>query len=336
MTASIPLWRTIQKNNFIHGEALADYLELSEENRKKILFSPRFSLNLPRRLAAKITKNKIDDPIFRQFVPLLEETAKVDGYLQEPLQDTRFRKTEKLIQKYQGRALLIATSACAMHCRFCFRQNFPYETKTASFAKELDHLARDASLSEVILSGGDPLSLSDAALSSLLQSLNGIPHLRRIRFHSRFPIGIPERVDENFLTLLAASQKQIFFVLHCNHPIELDSDVLASMRRLQKLGIPVLNQSVLLRGVNDDPDTLLALSELLINHGIVPYYLHALDPIEGGAHFDIPASRGKELIRSLQEQCSGFAVPRFVREIPGEPGKTNLLFYTKRNKSCPI
>ena len=322
MTHAISPWRQIQKENFTQLPALLEFLELSPDLQKKILSTPRFSLNIPRRLASKIVKNTLDDPILRQFVPLEEELHSTPGFSLEPVQDQAFRKTKKILHKYNGRALVIATSACAMHCRFCFRQNFPYETQTSGFQEELEYLANNPTLSEVILSGGDPLSLSDAVLQKLFHDLDAIPHIRRIRFHTRFPIGIPERIDASFLHILASSTKQIYFIIHCNHPKELDADVIAALGRIGKLGIPLLNQSVLLKGVNDDPQVLLELSETLINAGVLPYYLHELDAVEGAAHFALPSERGPELIRYLQTHLSGFAVPRLVKEEPGRPSKT--------------
>lgn len=320
-TESIPLWRQIQKNNFSRAELLLEYLEMAPEKREKVIFHPNFSLNVPLRLASKMEKNSLTDPLFKQFVPLQDELDRGFGVL-EPLQDQTFRKSQKLLKKYQGRALLLATGACAMNCRFCFRQNFPYETEERSFNKELALLALDPTLSEIILSGGDPLSLSDGSLASLFQALEEIPHIRRIRFHTRFPIGIPERIDDSFLGILKSSTKQIVFIVHSNHPKELDEDVAGALKKVQKLGIPVLNQSVLLKGVNDEETTLLALSERLVNAGIMPYYLHLHDPVQGTGHFDVPDQRGIELIRYLQENLSGYGVPHLVREEPGKPSKT--------------
>jgi KamA family protein len=208
-----------------------------------------------------------------------------------------------------------------MHCRYCFRQNFPYETADKSFDEELTYLQNNP-ISEIILSGGDPLSLPDETLSSLFSSLESISHLKRIRFHTRFPIGIPERIDDAFLQILSRSSKQIFFIVHINHPKELDTDVINALKKIQRLGIPVLNQSVLLKGVNDDEETLLALSETLLNAGILPYYLHLLDHVQGTAHFSLPDERAPELIRYVQTHLSGFGVPRLVREEPGKPSKT--------------
>lgn len=322
MASSMALWREIQRENFTRIPPLLDFLEIEEIHRKRILSSPRFPLNLPRRLARKIGKNTMDDPILRQFVPLVEERVWAPGFTPEPLQDSSFRKSKKLLQKYNDRVLLISTSSCAMNCRFCFRQNFPYEKEKIGFEEELAHLSRDSSISEVILSGGDPLSLSDAALSSLFMRLSAIPHLERIRFHSRFPIGIPERIDASFLSILARVRKQIFFVIHCNHPRELDPEVIASLKDIASLGIPLLNQSVLLKGVNDDPKILIELSRTLTNAGIIPYYLHELDPVEGTSHFALPKEVGPELIRAVREGISGYGVPRLVREEPGHPSKT--------------
>jgi EF-P beta-lysylation protein EpmB len=319
---SQPLWRQVQRENFSRFEPLADFLGLSLDLKKKILQKSRFSLNVPRRLANKIAKNTLDDPILRQFVPLEEELLPFPDFVPDPVQDEMFRQTKKIIHKYKGRALILASSACAMHCRFCFRQNFPYETEEKGFEEELNYIRGDESLIEIILSGGDPLSLSESSLANLFQSLEKIPHLKRIRFHSRFPIGIPERIDSSFLELLSSCSKQIFFVIHCNHPKELDSDVVKALKKIQYLAIPVLNQSTLLKGVNDDEKTLLDLSETLLETGISPYYLHELDQVEGAGHFAVPRGRSQELVRYLQANLSGFGVPRLVREISGQASKT--------------
>jgi EF-P beta-lysylation protein EpmB len=325
MTINLPpLWRKIQKENFTRWEKLADFLELSQEVRAHLALRPRFSLNLPRRLAEKIQKNILDDPILKQFVPLQEELLETPGFVAEPLQDTNFRKTKKILHKYQGRALLLATSACAMHCRFCFRKNFPYETEVHDFTEDLNYIAQEKTLNEIILSGGDPLSLSDSQLDTLFQAFDTMPHIERIRFHTRFPIGIPERIDVSFLHTLKKSNKQIIFIIHCNHPRELDRDILAALKKIQKLGIPVLNQSVLLKGVNDDEQTLLELSETLVKGGILPYYLHVLDLVEGSAHFFVTDARAQELIQYLNHHTSGYAVPRLVRELPGHLSKQTL------------
>jgi EF-P beta-lysylation protein EpmB len=271
-------------------------------------------------------KNSIDDPLFKQFVPLLEEELQNEGFVCDPVQDTTFRKAPKLLHKYEGRALLIPSSACAMHCRYCFRKNFPYETSCKSLSKELSLIAEDPSLKEIILSGGDPLSLSHEDLKEIIVSLSNIQHIKRIRFHTRFPIGIPERIDDNFLSLLSSTTKQIFFTIHSNHPKELDSDIFAALKKISYLGIPILNQTVLLKGVNNCPLLLEELFTNLSDHGIVPYYLHHLDKVTGTSHFAIPLEEGKKIMRTLSKRLSGYSLPKYVQEIPGAPSKTPIWY----------
>lgn len=319
-----PLWRTILRKNFTRPEELISFLQLSETQQKALDISPDFVLNLPRRLAEKMEKGTLSDPLFLQFVPLKKERIVHPHYQADPVMDASFQREEKLLQKYTGRALIISTSACAMHCRYCFRKNFNYQTQDKTFAKELETIQNDPTLEEIILSGGDPLSLSNDTLDALLKNLASISHVRRIRFHSRFPIGIPERIDSDFLAILKESPKQIWFVIHANHANEFDHDVWQALKSLQLLGIPVLNQSVLLRGVNDNPETLHALCQELIDHGIMPYYLHQLDQVQGSSHFAVPDNVGHALIDYLSANLPGYAVPKFVQEIPGKPCKTIL------------
>ena len=320
------IWREIQKQNFKNWEKLAEFLQLDSAQVAEILQGPQFPLNLPLRLAEKIVKQTLNDPILKQFVPLKKELDEAPGYQLDPVQDETFRKTPKLLHKYEGRALLICTSACAMHCRFCFRQNFDYthEQDQSLFKEEIDLLREDSSLTEIILSGGDPLSLSHSTLERLIKELDSISHLKRLRFHTRFPIGIPERIDSDFLELLASIRMQTIFVIHCNHPKELDEDVLAALKKIQKLGIPVLNQCVLLSEVNDTVGVLHELFEKLTCHGILPYYLHQLDKVKGAAHFEVDENKGKKLMEALSSKLPGYAIPKYVREIPGKASKTLL------------
>jgi EF-P beta-lysylation protein EpmB len=320
---AIPIWRQVQRENFTDIQKLGRFLQLSEENRAQLWKTPRFVLNLPKRLAAKIEKNNLHDPILRQFIPLLDEQIETPGFLPDPVSDKTFQKEKKILHKYPGRALIVATSACAMNCRFCFRQNFPYEI-TPDIEATIAYFQNHPHLKEAIFSGGDPLSLPDATLATYLDAFNKIPHLKRIRFHTRFPIGIPERIDPSFLKTLSSSTKQIYFTLHCNHPKELDPDVVSSLRQIARLGIPLLNQAVLLKGVNDNKETQLALSEALVDAGILPYYLHLLDPVQGAAHFLVPDQTGIDLLKHVQEHLSGYGVPRLVREEPGKQSKTYL------------
>lgn len=319
-----PLWRQILRTNFTQWEKLADFLELTAAQRSLLHLNKNFPLNLPMRLAQKIPKQDIHDPIAKQFLPLADEKDKTGTYTPDPTGEMACRRSPKLLQKYKGRALLVCTSACAMHCRYCFRQNFEYAVKEPLFEEELKIIGSDPSLQEVILSGGDPLSLADEILQILMDRLCEIPHVKRLRIHTRFPIGIPERIDERFLQLLRNIPKQIWFVIHTNHPRELDDDVVESLNKLRKLGIVVLNQTVLLRGVNDNCNTLKELCEILVNNGIVPYYLHQLDRVEGASRFEVPEEEGKQLIEELRKQLSGYAVPNYVKEIYGEPSKTAI------------
>lgn len=318
-------WRQIQRQNFTCWKKLTEFLQLDPAHFPAILKDSKFPLNLPLRLAQKIKKNTWDDPILLQFLPVNKEKELMPGFNADPVGDHEARQSSKLLKKYQGRALLVCTSSCAMNCRFCFRQNYDYETQDKTFAEEIELIRQDSTLTEIILSGGDPLSLSNETLTNLIQKLDVIPHLERLRFHTRFPIGIPERIDEEFLSLLEQIRLQVFFVIHSNHPSELDAQVLSALKKVQKLGIPVLNQTVLLRGVNDNVTTMKALCEKLSGNGILPYYLHQLDRVQGAAHFEVPEEEGKALIAELTELISGYAVPKFVKEEAGESSKTSLL-----------
>jgi EF-P beta-lysylation protein EpmB len=317
-------WRNIQRTNFTSLDELSSYLELDENARQLLFKNPAFILNLPRRLASKIQKNCLSDPILRQFVPLIDEEKKTLGFVSDPVGDSLVQCSPKLLHKYNGRALLVSTSACAMHCRYCFRKNYPYETQSKGFEKELDLLRQDPSIEEVILSGGDPLSLSSESLRELLTKLQSIFHIKRVRFHTRFPIGIPERIDEDFLNCLKDFPFQYWFVVHVNHPLELDADIMIALGKIQTLGIPVLNQAVLLKGVNDSKEVLEALFRKLSNQGIFAYYLHQLDKVQGSAHFEVEESKGLELIHYLETCLPGYAVPKYVRETSGEPSKTPI------------
>lgn len=323
-------WRAIQRKNFTSLPALVKFLELDPAKSVSLLTSSSFPLNLPYRLAEKIEKNTLHDPILRQFVPLVDEEHSPPSFVRDPLNEAAFRHGGKLLHKYGSRALVITTGACVMHCRYCFRRHFPYEKGRSDFSAELDYLKKETTLSEVILSGGDPLSLSNRDLTTLIGNIERIPHIKRLRIHTRVPLGIPERIDDGLLSLLAHTCLQTWFVIHCNHPKELDNDILHSLKSISLLGIPVLNQSVLLRGINDNPTTLTHLCERLIDHGILPYYLHALDHVEGAHHFATPLTTGLDLISHLQSHLPGYGVPRFVQELPGGLSKSIV---EKREKS---
>jgi EF-P beta-lysylation protein EpmB len=253
--------------------------------------------------------------------------AAAPEYVADPLSEKSALRAPGLLQKYHGRALLITTSACAVHCRYCFRREFPYSEQTGEavrFGEALAEIARDTSIEEVILSGGDPLSLSDERLTRLTDSLSRIPHVRRLRVHTRQPIVLPSRVDAGLIGWLQTVSLAKVFVLHANHPNELDADVRAACAQLRAAGVVLLNQTVLLKGVNDDPAVLAELSRLLFEAEVMPYYLHALDRVSGAAHFAIADARSQEIAGALAARLPGYLVPRLVREVEGAPAKMVL------------
>ncbi len=315
------VWREIQKSNITSLKKLSEILDLPIE---QLGVPDTFPINIPLRLVEKMEKGSVTDPIFLQFVPLKKEKTAA-SFCADPVDDLGAQKAAKLLHKYPGRVLLLATSACAMHCRYCFRQNFPYEKQQSQFEEELNYIRDDPSIDEVILSGGDPLSLSNKILADLIENISQMPHVKRLRFHTRFPIGIPERIDSQFLAILEKCPLQIFFVIHINHPRELDTDLLVALKSVQKLGIPLLAQTVLLRGVNDSLTTLHGLCSALVNSGIIPYYLHQLDRVLGSEAFEVSESSGKILIEQLRASLSGYAIPSYVREIPGQKSKTPII-----------
>ncbi len=286
-----------------------------------------FPLRVPEAWIRRIRPGDPDDPLLLQVRPGVLETVPADGFEDDPVGDLDARVGRGILQKYNGRALLIATGACAVHCRYCFRRAFPYAGETASrdrWRPALDELARRPEISEVILSGGDPLTLSDARLGELVAGLEAIPSVRRLRIHTRLPIVIPSRVDEHLTGWLGSTSLRTVVAVHVNHPAELDADTRRSLRSLGETGAMLLNQTVLLRRVNDSPEVLAALSEALFESRVQPYYLHLLDPVRGAAHFDVPEAVAVALHRAVAERLPGYLVPRLVREVPGAAFKITV------------
>jgi EF-P beta-lysylation protein EpmB len=286
----------------------------------------QFGLRVTASYLARMRRGDPHDPLLRQVLPLEMELAEQPGFVADPLHEREYTLAPNLLRKYAGRALLITTQACAIHCRYCFRREFPYteqqeEQGAARWSAALAAIAADASIEEVILSGGDPLSLSDARLTALTDAIQDIPHVRRLRVHTRQPIVLPSRVDEGLAEWLAGIRLPTVFVLHTNHANEIDGDVRAACARLRKSGVTLLNQSVLLRGINDHVDTLAELSRALVDAGVTPYYLHLADRVRGTAHFEVPESEARRLVAGLTARLSGYLVPRLVREIPGAASK---------------
>jgi EF-P beta-lysylation protein EpmB len=304
---------------------LAGLLELPVDVvRARVAGAADFPLLVPRGFVARMRKRDPDDPLLLQVLPLPIENSVPAGYSADPLGEQALAH-EGLLQKYAGRALLIASGACPVHCRYCFRRSFPYQAQLAAradWSSAVQALRSAPDVEEVILSGGDPLSLSNRRLAVLLRTLATIPSLRRVRIHTRFPIMIPERVDRGLLELLAATPLQTIVVVHANHAREIDSAVAGALQALKRNIDQLLNQSVLLRGVNDRAATLVALSERLFECGALPYYLHLLDPVAGAAHFAVEESFAIEVMAEVRAKLPGYLVPRLVREIPGKPSKS--------------
>jgi EF-P beta-lysylation protein EpmB len=267
-------------------------------------------------------KGDPDDPLLRQVLPLIEENQQIQGFSRDPVGDTAAEKVPGLLQKYQGRVLLVTTGACAIHCRYCFRQHYNYSISKPSAV--LDAIRADSSITEVILSGGDPLILTDSRLADLAHSLASISHVQRLRLHTRLPIILPERINDKLLTWLTGTRLQPVMVVHANHANEIDDQVSNALRRLVEADMTVLNQSVLLRGVNDDAAGLIALSEALFCCRVLPYYLHILDRVHGAAHFDVPLGRALELLEQMRVALPGYLVPKLVREVGGMAYKQAL------------
>ncbi|RZU97971.1 EF-P beta-lysylation protein EpmB [Spiribacter vilamensis] len=290
-----------------------------------------FGLRVPEAFLERMEPGNPADPLLRQVLPVDAEASDTPGFADDPVGDHASLANGGVIHKYRGRALLIATGACAINCRYCFRRHFPYADASASkgqWAEALDYLGGDSSISEVILSGGDPLSLNDRRLGELSEGLVAIPHLRRIRVHSRMPVVLPSRIDDSLIGWLAGTRLTPVMVIHANHPHELDARVAEALQRLARHGVRLYNQAVLLRGVNDDAQTLGELGERLFEIGVQPYYLHLLDRVRGAAHFEVDEREAGELMRALAAVTPGYMLPRLVREVAGEPWKVPIQWAT--------
>jgi EF-P beta-lysylation protein EpmB len=272
-------------------------------------------------------KSDLADPLLRQVLPLADELDEQPGFTSDAVGDANALLTPGLLQKYHGRALLITTGACAIHCRYCFRREYPYSDSpksTTDWQPGVDRIAADRTIDEVILSGGDPLTLTDRHLAELASRIAKIPHVQRLRVHTRLPIVIPSRVTSDLIGWLLGTRLTPIVVIHANHANELDDATSAAIANLVDAGIPLLNQTVLLRGVNDTTEELINLSRRLVNLRVAPYYLHQLDRVRGAAHFEVPISRGQELIAAMRKALPGYAVPRYVQEIAGDVSKRIL------------
>lgn len=323
-----PAWRQALRTAVRDPLELCRRLQLPADcERAAIRAGRRFPVLVPLSYIARMELGNPRDPLLRQVLPWDDELSAATGFTADPVGDMAAQRAAGLLHKYLGRALMITTGLCAVHCRYCFRREYPYGQSPATatrWSAAAAEIARDPSLEEVILSGGDPLTLRDAQLADLVQMLARIPHLRRLRVHTRLPIMIPERVTDDLLAWLRGTRLTPIVVVHVNHPRELDADVAAALGKLADAGIPLLNQAVLLRGVNDHLDTLIELSQRLLDCRVLPYYLHQLDRVAGAAHFETPVEVGRRLIEEMTARLPGYAVPKYVREVPGAPAKQRI------------
>ena len=322
-------WREQLRAAVRDPDALIDRLALPDDLRAAARRAAgAFGLVVPEAFIDRMRRGDPSDPLLAQVLPVTDElAAPPDGFVADPCGDGQAVRAPGLLQKYGGRALLIVAGVCAVACRYCFRREFPYQDSPAGLAQwqpALDELRGNPEVEEVLLSGGDPLMRPDHWLQELAEQLEEIPHLRRLRIHTRLPIVVPDRVDDALLEWLGATRLAPTVVVHSNHPNEIDAACSGALLRLVKSGVPVLNQAVLLRGVNDDADTLTELSRRLLDARVMPYYLHQLDPVRGAQHWEVPVARGLELVAELRRRLPGFGVPRYVREVVGAAHKVEL------------
>jgi EF-P beta-lysylation protein EpmB len=316
-----PNWQISLANVITDANTLLQRLDL--QAHQVGLHSPErlaFPLRVPQEFVARMRVGDPKDPLLLQILPTQQELLAMPGYSHHPLQEQQANKLPGLIHKYRGRVLLTITGACAINCRYCFRRHFPYEENNpgrSGWQKIVDYVAADPSINEIIYSGGDPLVSKDSILEQITKPFAALPHVKRLRIHTRLPIVIPQRVTSELITLLVETGLQVILVVHANHPNEIDEAVSQSLQTLRKAGITVLNQAVLLKGINDNPATLAALSEKLFDSGCLPYYLHTMDKVHGGAHFDVDLNRAREIVWQLSQDLPGFMVPKLVKEVPG-------------------
>lgn len=287
-----------------------------------------FPLRVPNAYLQRINKGDINDPLLLQVLPLKNELIDAPGYTADPLGEQSANPIPGLIHKYLGRVLLIVSPNCAINCRYCFRRHFPYQDNKPGrdeWQLAIDYIAKDSSISEVIYSGGDPLAASDKQLLWLTEEIAQISHVKRLRVHTRLPIVIPDRITEQCLNWLTSTRLLTSMVIHSNHPNELDDNVAQALKQLSQAGVTLLNQTVLLSGINNSIETLQQLSERLFQMGVLPYYLHQLDRIKGAAHFEVADQEAKQIVTQLMAQLPGYLVPKLVREVPDSPNKMPLL-----------
>jgi EF-P beta-lysylation protein EpmB len=321
-------WQTSLSNLVTDPKELLSLLKLDPVLLEAANAASRaFPLKVPRGYVARMRVGDLHDPLLKQVLPLGAELEVMNGYETDPLKETESNPVPGLLHKYHGRVLVTLTSACAVHCRYCFRRHFPYAENnpgTAGWEKIMVYLREHPEVNEVILSGGDPLAVSDKLLALFTEKLSEIKHIKRLRIHSRLPVVLPERVTDELIAWLQQMPFDVALVIHANHAQEIDDDVKWALKKLRDAEVMLLNQTVLLRGINDDVSILMELSERLFAVGVLPYYLHVLDKVQGAQHFDLPLDLARELHAKLTSQLSGYLVPRLVVELPGRTSKVAL------------
>lgn len=322
---NIPTWQVELSQAINKLDELLAVLELDPKQLNATWqATTSFPLRVPRGFVARMRKGDATDPLLRQVLPLADELQLTPGFSRDPLQEKQSNPLAGLIHKYQGRVLLTAVGTCSINCRYCFRRHFPYSANNpgkAGWDKVIEYIAADSSIKEVILSGGDPLVANDDYLQALCQKIAAISHVTTLRIHSRMPIVLPARITDSLVTMLKSLSLNLVVVTHCNHANEVDSTVESALAKLKTAGITLLNQAVLLKGINDKAEVLVALSERLFKQGVLPYYLHVLDKVQGTAHFEVEVNTALTLMKALQEKLPGYLVPKLVREEPGQPHK---------------
>lgn len=319
-------WKTELSHSISSTSELLSRLGLNVQDLSERQQAARdFPLKVPESFVARMNYGDPEDPLLTQVLPCAAELWDDNAYSPDPLEESKYNPVPGIVHKYRNRVLLIVSPNCAINCRYCFRRHFPYEENRQSkqqWQQALDYICSREEINEVIYSGGDPLAANDQFLSWLTERIAAIRHIKRLRIHSRLPVVIPSRVDNRLLDWLGGTRFKPIVVLHINHAQEIDQSLQTAVRRLLDQGIQVLNQAVLLRGVNDNTPSLVSLSERLFESGVMPYYLHLLDPVAGASHFDIPEQQAQDLYRQMQAQLPGYLVPKLVRDKPGEPSKT--------------
>ena len=337
---SVRSWQDELRESVTDPAQLLKRLELPESLLKgAIAGDALFDLRVPEPYLSRIEKGNPRDPLLLQVLPQQQETQQLPGYTTDPLEENASNPLPGLIHKYTHRVLLILSGACAINCRYCFRRHFAYQDNQLGreqWQAILKYLQEHTEVEEVIFSGGDPLATPDSRLQRMISDLEKIPHLERLRIHTRLPVVIPSRVTPGLISMLASTRLSSVIVLHINHPNEIDEEVNHAANQLRQQNITLLNQSVLLRGINDNATVQKTLSKTLFAAGILPYYLFLFDPVAGAGHFDIPEIEARRLAADMQVSLPGYLMPRLAVEIPGKASKTLLTPLDDRQKSSGV